>query len=251
MEIKESCHRLSLRIYHRFGYVNNLQDKIDENRYAQDLANKLSDDLEAFSYEMLADLASGGAGETYHENRELTDLLMREFLSCVTDAQNELISIVNQLRELILVYRQQERKKMLVCGFAQYFRDNIGWKAPNYLDASDVPSILLHPEGIAINVCRPDLDNRDNEDALVAIISGLRKERDDLTTKELEQRKAEGASCRDSNIIDDSGQTDFVDDYVDLFLEAVVTAREPLSAMAFTEDLMDNNIGSLVFIWFA
>ncbi|WP_253820217.1 hypothetical protein [Vibrio campbellii] len=122
MDLQESCRRLRSRISYDFGYGNTLVQKQKENQLAIDQAEKLVSGMKAFSFKLLSDIAG--------ENSELNTLFCVEMHHAIRGCQQELGSILNQLRALMMKYRNRERDKDLINAFDRFIDQEPHW-TPN------------------------------------------------------------------------------------------------------------------------
>ncbi|EMC3687946.1 hypothetical protein NTE25_003034 [Vibrio cholerae] len=122
MDLQESCRRLRNRISYDFGYGNTLIQKQKENQVAIDQAEKLVSGMKAFSFKLLSDIAG--------DNSELNTLFCVEMHHAIRSCQQELGSILNQLRALMMKYRNRERDKDLINAFDRFIDQEPHW-TPN------------------------------------------------------------------------------------------------------------------------
>jgi hypothetical protein len=119
MDLKESCRRLRNRISYDFGYGNTLIQKQKENQVAIGQAEKLVSGMKAFSFKLQSDIS----GDKY----ELNSLFCVEMHDAIRSSQQELGSILNQLRALMMKYRNRERDKDLINAFDRFIDEEPHW----------------------------------------------------------------------------------------------------------------------------
>ena len=122
MDLQESCRRLRNRISYDFGYGNTLVQKQKENQVAIEQAEKLVGGMKAYSFKLLSDMAG--------ENSELNALFCVEMHKAIHSCQQEVASILNKLRALMLKYRNRERDKDLMNAFDRFIDQDPHW-TPN------------------------------------------------------------------------------------------------------------------------
>ncbi|NWJ65006.1 hypothetical protein HX770_11580 [Vibrio parahaemolyticus] len=119
MDLEESCRRLRNRINYDFGYGRTLAYKLKENQVAINQAEKLVSGMKAFTYKLLLDIAS--------DDVALNALLCFEMHRAINSCQQELSSILSQLRILMMKYRSRERDKDLISAFDRYLDEEPYW----------------------------------------------------------------------------------------------------------------------------
>lgn len=119
LDLQESCRRLRNRISYDFGYGNTLIQKHKENQVAIEQAEKLVSGMKAFSFKLLSDMAG--------DNSELNTLFCVEMHHAIRSCQQELGSILIQLRALMMKYRNRERDKDLINAFDRFIDEEPHW----------------------------------------------------------------------------------------------------------------------------
>lgn len=139
MDLQESCRRLRNRINYDFGYGNTLVQKQKENKVAIEQAERLVTGMKAFSFKRLSDIAG--------DNPELNTLLCVEMHHAIHLCQQELGSILNHLRALMMKYRNRERDKDLINAFDRFIDQKPHW-VPN--EDVILPDEMAKRDGIPI-----------------------------------------------------------------------------------------------------
>ncbi|HDY7472972.1 TPA: hypothetical protein RQJ49_002369 [Vibrio vulnificus] len=190
MDLQESCRRLRNRVSYDFGYGHTLTQKQKENQVAIEQAEKLVTGMKAFSFKLLSEMAG--------DNSELNTLFCAEMHSAIRSCQQELGSILIQLRALMLKYRNRERDKDLINAFDRFIDQEPHWTPSDDLILPDevakhdgIPMFWLsEPIQFAHHPNPDDLDQEPELADIVEKITTQPSEQEDLpVVEEAERRK--------------------------------------------------------------
>lgn len=237
MDLQESCRRLRSRISYDFGYCSTLVQKQKENQVALDQAEKLVSGMKAFSFKLLSDMAG--------DNSELNTLFCVEMHHAIRSCQQELGSILNQLRALMMKYRNREHDKDLINAFDRFIDQEPHW-TPN--EEVILPDEMAKHDGIPIFwlsepiefAHHPNPEDMNQEPELAKIV-------EKITTQHVEQEELpviEEADRREFTLdieIQELIEAD-IDIHCDtLFAAAFVSKRiTKVSAMDYYEQINDD-----------
>ncbi|CAH7421341.1 conserved hypothetical protein [Vibrio chagasii] len=235
MDLQESCRRLLNRVNYDFGYGKTLAQKKAENQIAIDQSERLAAGLKAFSFRLLADIAS--------DNQDLNTLLCQEMHPAIRSCQQDLESVLAQLRKLMVQYRAREKDKDLVSSFDRYFEQNTTWSFDNdeVLPSPEVKghsgenslwlSTTLNLESL------PDLDDDMQDDELSELASKVTSAKD--VKEELPELEiAEDRIYSLNEEVQELASVD-IDTYCDDFFTSVFRADGELDAMSYYENVGD------------
>lgn len=117
-----------------FGFVQNLEDKIAENRQAQEQAQRLLNGLLLIDFDEWAQLAGSHAF--------LRRLLVSRWHRHVSQHYSSLRTVQERLLQLVTRFRQQQASTRLVRSMAHFLRWQTEYQPQDYARQSRVPELL-------------------------------------------------------------------------------------------------------------
>lgn len=158
--IKSLWHRLNTG----FAFVDNLADKIHENEKASKEVSRWLSGLEQIDFNELIQLAGSHA--------PLRNLLVRQLQSQVSEHFGSLREVQKRLGELLVSFRQQHERNLLVRSVVRYFEQNPNFKPSDYAQRSHIPNL--------VNIAQPihsktafSFERHIDEDIIRQLVQGL------------------------------------------------------------------------------
>lgn len=164
----DSSGQLWQKINSEFGYVISLDLKIKENETVLNQAKRLNDSLELIKVNEMDELAGN--------DTQLRRYLHRWLLDSVEICRKETVDAMHKLNELLFEYRKQQRLGRMIDAFYRRYQANPGYMPLDYTDMGYIPEVFNQVSPMHLTA-HANIDDPQQEVALIDIISGLRKER--------------------------------------------------------------------------
>lgn len=117
-----------------FAFVSSVQEKIAENEKAHHEVRRWLDGLKLIDFKELIKFAGNNSG--------LRHILVRQFQGQVSVHLSSLREVQGRLNELMVRFRQQKARNILVRGMVQFFQEKPNFQPSNYAQRTHVVDLI-------------------------------------------------------------------------------------------------------------
>lgn len=216
---------LANRLQTKFGFVHSLRDKITENESAIDTAGELVANLTAFSFNDMMEYV-----HNCNDDHELYNILCINLLDELAKCQSKLNSILNQLREMLAVFRKQVRQTSLLKSFCNQYYKQRGYLPANYV-ADKIPhELFLKAEALKLAV-HADIHNDSQNGLLIEVVNNLKSITSSVKTTEALANSSEFEAPPE--ILEEKTVFYGLEDDLIIFFKEVINSRKAISAVNY------------------
>lgn len=147
-----------------FAFVSTVQEKIEENEKAHNQVLRWLDGLELINFKELIALAGNNGG--------LRHILVRQLQGQVSGHFSSLREVQSRLNELMMRFRQQQARNLLVRGMLQFFQQKPNFQPSDYAQRSHVVDVLNQAVALQPSVAIA-LDRQRDQQAMQLLLAQL------------------------------------------------------------------------------
>lgn len=147
-----------------FAFVSSVQEKIHENEKAHNEVLRWLDGLELINFAELIGFAGSNGG--------LRHLLVRQLQGQVSVHFSSLREVQKRLNELMVRFRQQQARNLLVRGMLQFFEQKPNFQPSDYAQRSSVVDLVNQAQALQPSVAIA-LDRHQDKHAMQQLLAQL------------------------------------------------------------------------------
>jgi hypothetical protein len=157
--------QLEYFIDNKFGHVNSIKAKQEENQYCIDRASRSADKLTIINESEISLLCGN--------DMELLHIFLRKLLPSVKQCRDRLLAAIPRLKNILWEYRRIDQQTHLVQVLHNYCQNGTGFSADTLSDRQMIDSPFNHVSALTIVSFADVLDRKQRHD-LITIVKHMR-----------------------------------------------------------------------------